>query len=275
MDSVNLRNLEQIQEGDPRKPAGGSRLGTLMVASVAGACVVFAVFALAKKPAAAPGTRSDPLADLAHKAGPVPSGYSADIQGREVAFPGLLSDEPNPTTAMASLRKVDKKGKGASSAAPAPTLELPPGAPTEPPPAADRLPVVPLPAQNYLALSPVVTRPRDSLTAMAQQASTPTGALAAAGGPGQYQLQVSSFRLLPVANGFAGALRQRGHKAYVEPAEVPGKGTWYRVRVGPFKTKYEAMNYRSEFENREHIVSFLVEPPRPVTAARGRPVIAD
>ena len=270
MESANLRNIEQIQEGDPRKPAG-SRLGTVIMASLAGACVVFAVFALAKKPNTAPAAKVDPLADLAQKSGAAPSANAA-LAGKEVAFPGLLSDEPHPTTAMAALRK-PKDANAAGSAEG--QLVLPPGAPTEPPAAADQLPVVPLPAQNYLALSPVVTRPRDSLTAMAQQASQPTGAEAQPGGPGQFQLQVSSFRKERVAGSFAEALRQRGHRAYVESAEVPGKGTWYRVRVGPFKNKYEAMSYRSEFEKREHIVTFLVEPPRPVATARARPVVTD
>lgn len=267
MDSANLRNIDQIQEGESR-PGGASRVGTIIMASLAGACVVFAVFALAKKPSTAPAPKVDPLAELAHKSAAAPSANPA-LAGRDVAFPGLLSDDPNPTTAMAAIRKgKDAAGAGSSQ------LELPPGAPTEPPAAADQLPVVPLPAQNYLALSPVVTRPRDSLTAMAQQVSTPTGAEAQPGGPGQFQLQVSSFRKEKVAEKFAGALRQRGHRAYVESAEVPGKGTWYRVRVGPFKNKYEAMSYRTEFEKREHIVTFLVEPPRPVTAAR-RPVVTD
>ncbi len=267
MDSANLRNIEQIQEGDPRKPAG-SRLGTLVMSSLAGACVVFAVFALAKKPNTAPVAKVDPLAALAHKAEAAPSATAA-LAGKDVAFPSLLSDEPHPTTAMAALRSA--KGVGSASA----QMVLPPGAPTEPPAAADQLPVVPLPAQNYLQLSPMVTRPRDSLTAMAQQASTPTGPEVQPGGPGQFQLQVSSFRKEKVADAFADALRQRGHRAYVESAEVPGKGTWYRVRVGPFKNKYEAMNYRTEFEKREHIVTFLVEPPRPSATARARTVVTD
>ena len=117
-------------------------------------------------------------------------------------------------------------------------------------------------------MSPVVTQPRDSLTAMAHDASTANGEEVAAGTPGGFQLQVSSFRQEKRAAGFAKRLRKRGHHAYIEAALVPGKGTWYRVRVGPFKNRYEAMNYRQEFEQREHIVTFLVEPPPRVTASR-------
>jgi hypothetical protein len=34
------------------------------------------------------------------------------------------------------------------------------------------------------------------------------------------------------------------------------------VRVGPFRSKVEATSYRNEFEKREHLVPFLVEPPK-------------
>ena len=81
------------------------------------------------------------------------------------------------------------------------------------------------------------------------------------GHTGGYQLQASSFRSETEASAFATALRQRGHKAYVEAAQVTGRGTWFRVRVGPFKTQHEAGAYRAEFEKREHLAPFMVEPP--------------
>jgi cell division septation protein DedD len=198
------------------------------------------------------------------KSGAVASADPASFAGQSVAFPNLLSDDPNPTTAMAAIRG---GAVPAGSAAGVPFV-LPPGAPTEPPTAGDSLPVVPLPAQNYLSMSPVAAEPRDSLAAMAQDASTAKGEEVSPGGPGGFQLQVSSFRKEKTAAGFAARLRKRGHHAYIEAAIVPSKGTWYRVRVGPFKNRYEAMNYRTEFERREHIVSFLVEPPPRVTASR-------
>jgi hypothetical protein len=34
------------------------------------------------------------------------------------------------------------------------------------------------------------------------------------------------------------------------------------VRVGPFKTQKEAAAYRAEFEKKEHLVPFIVEPPK-------------
>ncbi len=263
MDHGSIRNLEQIQERDPA--ARGSRVGTFVMASLAGACIVFAVLALLRRPQPSTPTAADPLSQLAAKnARPAASVKTAPLSGHDVTFPELLSDDPHPTTALATL------GPAALDSSQA---MLPPGLPNAPPAASDRLPVVPLPAQNYLSLSPVVTQPRDSLTAMAQQASVANGPEVSEGQSGGYQLQVSSFRLQEEAQGFATALRKRGHRAHFESALVPGKGTWYRVRVGPFKTKIEALHYRHEFEQREHMVPFLVDPPdkiQPMQARRGK-----
>jgi DedD protein len=137
-------------------------------------------------------------------------------------------------------------------------------APTQPPPATDRLPVVPLPAQAVLEASPIVTHPRDALTKAASDAAQidtpPTGGEVPAGHEGGYQLQVSSFRSESDAQGFAEQLRARGHKAYVLEAHVAGRGNWYRVRIGPFPTQHVAAQYRASFEAKEHVVPFLVPP---------------
>ena len=61
---------------------------------------------------------------------------------------------------------------------------------------------------------------------------------------------------------FATQLRARGHKAYVIEAHVPGRGTWHRVRIGPFSTQHAASTYRSGFEGREHVVPFIVPPQK-------------
>ena len=85
---------------------------------------------------------------------------------------------------------------------------------------------------------------------------------------GAYQLQVSSFKTQLEADTFAAALRRRGHHAYVEAADVKGRGVWYRVRIGPFKYKHAAVIYRQDFEAKERMVTFIVDPPKPVLAAR-------
>jgi DedD protein len=297
IDGSAVRNLDQIQEHDPSTQP--SRAGALVLSSLGGACIVFAAVLLLRSPAKAKVSNTDPLGDLVALARPGPAQPATDGVGQDVTFPALLSDAKQPTTALEATR--DPKGDARLPApidprSPAPVdarapidarppgdprppgaalpFELPPGAPTAPPPAADRLPVVPLPAQNVLQGPPADAPASDTLAAMAKHASRETGEeMAPAGSPGGFQLQVSSFKTQAEADAFAAALRRRSHKAYVEPAQVKGRGTWYRVRVGPFKYRHAAVIYRQEFEAKERMVTFIIDTAK--DGIKMRPAAAD
>lgn len=246
-----VKNLDDIQETDhaPRP----SRLGALVLASLGGACIVFASALLLRSPAKDVAPAHDPLAELVAKSGG-PEAKKVAENGVDVTFPRMLSDGEHTTTALETIRRPQKGEE----------LELPPGHPTAPPPALDRLPVFPLPAQDVLAhgRSSEASAPKDVLTTMAREAGKSNGAEVEAGGPGGYQIQVSSFDQKPDADAFAAVLRRRGHKAYVEAANVKGRGLWHRVRIGPFKHKRSADVYRQEFEAKERMVTFIVSPPK-------------
>lgn len=262
MDTASVRNLDEIQETDhePRP----SRLGALVLASLGGACIVFAAVALLRAPAPVKPAVTDPLGDLVAKSRPAgqEKGKNEGL-GQEVTFPGILSDRKQ-TTALEAVRDTPApQPPGATTAA---AFVLPPGAPTEPPPAADRLPVMPLPAQQVLVPERQTSK-SDTLGAMAKYVAREDGAeVSPAGSSGGFQLQVSSFKTQAEADGFATALRRRGHRAYVEPANVKGRGLWYRVRIGPFKHKRSAVLYRQDFEAKERLVTFIVDPPKVKTA---------
>jgi cell division septation protein DedD len=98
---------------------------------------------------------------------------------------------------------------------------------------------------------------RDPLVASAlpKQASVDLGP---AGSEGAFTLQVVSYETRDQAESFANALRSRSHKAFVTQAEVPGRGRFFRVRVGPFTTRKEAEDYRSRFEDDEHMHTIVV-----------------
>jgi cell division septation protein DedD len=236
------------------------------------------------KAAGAPGSGSpgegDPR-DLARGATRAPLAAS-QLTAKDVTFPSILSDEARPTTALAAVRT------GVQSALSA-----------TPPPATDKLPVVTfvggtppvphddtttpemraeaavdslaaagskapsLPAQDVLEATPIVTRPRDALTKTASdsaQINAEPAASVPSGHDGGWQLQVSSFKSQAEAEQFADQLRARGHKAYTVEARVVGRGTWWRVRVGPFSSQHAAQAYRSLFEAKEHVVPFVVQP---------------
>jgi DedD protein len=272
-DPGSIRNLEQLQEDDDvrRMPRGV----TMVMVALGGACVVFAGLALGGRTSQPPAPKSDPLGELVSQRSrlmPAPTTSSrpaTDLAPADVTFPGMLSDDKQPPTALAAVRTRIPVAPGTP---PAPTVAV-----AQPPPPTDRLPVVPvapLPAQAVLEATAIVTRPRDALTKAASDAAQidtppPTSSeTAPAGHEGGYQLQVSSFRTQAEAQAFADQLRARSHKAYVVEAHVPGRGTWFRVRVGPFSTKNAVIQYRTGFEAREHVVPFIVTPE--ATAAKPR-----
>lgn len=266
METSAVKNLDEIQEDDPSTRP--SRASALVLASLGGACVVLAAALLLRTPHKASPQASDPLGDLVAKAQPGAKGDSGI--GHDITFPSVLSDTKN-TTALEAVREGRGGAPGSEGAAvqgQSPAFALPPGTPTTPPPATDRLPVVPLPAQNVLAPQ-AEAAPSDTLTTMAKIMTREDGAeTAGPGGPGAYQLQVSSFKTQKEADSFAAALRRRGHKAYVEPANVKGRGLWYRVRIGPFKYRHSAIIYRQDFEAKERMVTFIVDPPKTTVRVR-------
>ncbi|MEM1029002.1 MAG: SPOR domain-containing protein [Myxococcota bacterium] len=264
-----IRQLEQIQEEDPRDHTGGGRVTAMVMASFGGACIVFGALALMRTDAtesAGPNPEeADPLGALVARSDR-DNASEDDDDGRneearglapdDVTFPTVLTDRAAPTTAMEAVRNprsdlplVDDVGAGRYA---------------EPPPATDRLPVVPLPGAELLETTPTPrVSPNDTLREMAVSlAREPEGALAESGRPGGYQLQVSSFKAQGDADAFALSLRRRGHKAYVVAANVKGRGLWHRVRIGPFKYRRSAVIYKQDFEAKERLATFVVNPPK-------------
>jgi cell division septation protein DedD len=255
MSSVNVRNLEQIQEQEPG--ARPSKIATLLLVSLGGAAVATAAVMVSNEQRAPARSDQDPLAELVAAAKSSASPPEL-LDGRDVSFPRLLSDAEKATTALAAVK--DERGRLVKQD-PAPALAA---SAMVPPPATDRLPVVPLPVGTLLNASPVITDPRDSLTDLAASAAalSTQGELAPPGMEGGYQLQVASFKEQADADRLVEDLRRRGHRALRQAAHVPDRGLWHRVRIGPFKTKFEALRYKDKFERAERISPFLVDPEK-------------
>jgi len=78
------------------------------------------------------------------------------------------------------------------------------------------------------------------------------------GHEGEFTLQVISYDRPEPSRAFADGLRAKGHMAFVVAADVPDRGRYFRVRVGPFKTREQAEAYRHKFEDDEHMNTFVV-----------------
>jgi cell division septation protein DedD len=91
------------------------------------------------------------------------------------------------------------------------------------------------PAQTVAqAAAPAAAPPKADEKARAE---TPAPA---AEGEGNFTAQVGSFNSQSEANGRVSSLRAAGFDARVAAAELPGRGTWYRVQVGRFADKVDA-----------------------------------
>jgi cell division septation protein DedD len=245
---MDLRDLEQIQEEHPSR----SRLplGALLLAALSGGALVVvgsSMFQSDRQPAAAP---KDPLAELLQHEQAAPP--AARVDDRDVTFPEILSDGSRPTTALAAVK--DERGRllqagPEQGAGGAPEIALPEGQ---------------LPAGDLLHSTKVTTDPKDDLTELAARrlAGEPDATMAPPGSEGGYEIQVASFPDAATADAFVEELRKRGHRAYRQAAYVPERGLWHRVRIGSFKTKYEALAYQRKLEQEERMSTFLVDPDK-------------
>ena len=58
-------------------------------------------------------------------------------------------------------------------------------------------------------------------------------------------LQAGSFRKPEDAENLKAMLAMKGVEASVQPATIPDKGVWYRVRLGPYKSEGELNSARN------------------------------
>lgn len=74
-------------------------------------------------------------------------------------------------------------------------------------------------------------------------------------GKSHFLLQLSSFPDRQDADAFA--KRFASQNAYVVATEVPGKGTWYRVRVGNYGNLQEATAAKTTFEREHNVIAYV------------------
>jgi DedD protein len=95
---------------------------------------------------------------------------------------------------------------------------------------------------------PVVTAPKPLVTAPRTVAATE-----AVKTKGKYTLQLSAFQTREEADAFA----KRFDGTFIIPTEVPGKGTWYRVRCGNFGSYQEATAAKASFEKQNKVIALI------------------
>ena len=123
--------------------------------------------------------------------------------------------------------------------------------PPTPPPAA------PEPIAAAVPDEPTPTRiaPKDGggLKEAIARAQKPTEAVP----DGAFTLQLSASQDRAEADRYMAKLRDRGYAPYVIEAQVPGRGTWYRVRMGSFATREAAGRYLQDFRRETQLEAFV------------------
>lgn len=110
------------------------------------------------------------------------------------------------------------------------------------------------------AAAGVATAPADVAAARPQASLRPTALplqnpIENARNKGRFTLQLSAFPTRAEAEAFA--RKFSGENAYILPTELPGKGTWYRVRAGDFASAKEAIEGKAAFERRHGVIAYV------------------
>ncbi|GEN10562.1 Cell division protein DedD (protein involved in septation) [Myxococcus fulvus] len=197
--------------------------------------------------------------------------------------------KPAPKAPVVAEKPVAKPAEPVKSAALAPTPdpdtgELPPEEPAEEPKAVAE---APKPEEKPVAAEKPVEKPvaAEKPAALAVKPAVVSGKVEVAAVPtrttqkeggglkeaiaraaqlpdpavkgGAFTLQLSAFQDKQEAERFMGRLRDRGYAPYIVTAEVAGKGTWYRVRMGTFASKDAATRYLSDFKRETQLDAFV------------------
>lgn len=213
------------------------------------------------------------------------------IEANDLTFPKSLTDDEDRPEVIAALEAAAREEQALEAPAKAPAAaeaeiavaKPVTAAPAHPPvaddsaddeaqdlpaaaaPAARSVPVVAAPAQLPASVAAGSTGRKlerqakhDQLVAAALPAEH-AQERAPHGEEGEFTLQVISYDAPAPAQAFASSLRAKGHEAFVTTADVPDRGRYYRVRIGPFANKERADAYRHKFEEQEHMNIIVVK----------------
>lgn len=271
MDS-GIRDLEQIRERDPSE-GSFRRTAIVALASAATASLVIALALLVSDAATPEETEpaDDPLALLDQAAAlSQATRPTEDEAAAEAAHEPTV--EPESLSFPEALARDERPEVHTALAAAAAEYEHPDPLPAGHEPSlaglSDRatlshvLPaaVAAGPDSEHLARAAVA----DPLIAAALPIAAPHSAPVPAGRDGRFTLQIISYRTRAEADLFTDALRSKGHSAFVTVGDILDRGTFYRVRVGPFETLADARAYRTQFEASEGMNTFIVRQRDPL-----------
>lgn len=264
--STAMQEIEPIHERDDLGEPG-RRLAMLAMAALSTIGLVVAMgILLGRSTAAASVEEPDPLAALDGAfagAGATPEALEEPlaVERDEMTFHETLVGEErlDVATAMAAAAAdIDRPRRPAEDEPSGPSLAEDPRVDPAAHGPGGPVPVSAMSAASPLPATEIAPAGNLALTPIASAAMEPRAPRAEEGADGKYTLHVMSYRTREESEVFTEVLRARGHAAFVLVAEIPERGTYYRVRIGPFDSMREAERYRAEFERQERMNTSLI-----------------
>jgi len=77
-------------------------------------------------------------------------------------------------------------------------------------------------------------------------------------GKTRYTLQTASYQDKSIAEHDVKSLKQHGYAAFIVASNLPGKGTWYRVRLGSFANRGSAEKLQKDLRSKEGMSSVVL-----------------
>jgi DedD protein len=74
-----------------------------------------------------------------------------------------------------------------------------------------------------------------------------------------FTLQLSAFPDKADAEEFMRKIQSAGYKPFLVASEIPGKGVFYRVRVGDYGSRQSAVDAKTEFEKKQRIIAYVAK----------------
>jgi cell division septation protein DedD len=68
---------------------------------------------------------------------------------------------------------------------------------------------------------------------------------------GRYTVQIGAFQDQSQANRLLNSMKSKGYPAFIKQMESPDNKRWYRVRVGTFSTRDDALSYGDKIKEKE------------------------
>ena len=267
-----MRDLDQIEEQDGDERA--RKLGVVAITAFSVAILMFALGVVIGRAASPPAPDDDPLSKL-EPLPPAPKVKKVEVEPVELTFPQKLTGEQDSPEVLAALEEAAREE--ASLAAQREEAAGAEGdldaneviADAEAAAQANDEDALAAVGAHSLPASVAAASERDSLglagdddPLVAKVMAGGNGPLAPSGSDGDFTLQVISYDRPDRARSFAEGLRARGHRAFVNEAQVDERGHYWRVRVGPFESRREADEYRRRFETEERMNTYVVRRER-------------